>query len=130
MIPNKPLKRSQYMIALSHDHHLGLLFCWKIKEGLKKDADLLRIKKYVDFFWEGHLEQHFQDEEEMLFNRLDDKLTAGAMQEHTVLTEWINRLNSGEPVNKADYLSFAELVIQHIRFEERVLFSLLDAGLL
>ena len=126
---NKPLKRSKYMIALSHDHHAGLLFCWKIKEGLKKNIDLSRIKKYINFFWEDHLKQHFREEETLLFSRLNDKFTGRAMEEHIVLTELINRLSADEKANDADYLSFAELMVRHIRFEERVLFPHLEASL-
>ncbi len=47
---NIPIKRSEFLIQLSRDHHFTLLFCWKIKEGLKKDIPLI-LKDYVLFFW-------------------------------------------------------------------------------
>jgi hemerythrin-like domain-containing protein len=125
---NKPLKRSQYMVSISHDHHSGLLFCWKIKEGIARGVDLLRIKTYINFFWEHHLKEHFREEEALLFDNLNDKLTSQAKQEHTMLVDRINKINH-EITTVQDYLSFAELMTRHIRFEERVLFPHLEAEL-
>jgi len=126
---NKPIKRNKHIIPLSHDHHSGLLFCWKIKEGLKNGADLSRIKNYINFYWKHHLKEHFLEEEALLFNRLDDELTLQGKNEHLMLIERINRINHNKEINGQDYLSFAELLIKHIRFEERMLFPHLEAGL-
>lgn len=117
------------MLFLSHDHHSGLLFCWKIKEGIKKGIDVLRIRSYINFFWKHHLNEHFQEEESLLFNRLNDSLTNQAKQEHAMLIERINRMNYYEVENGQDFLSFAELMIKHIRFEERILFPHLEKEL-
>ena len=125
----KPIKRSKHIISLSQDHHSGLLFCWKIKEGLKKGADLSRVKQYLNFYWEHHLKEHFLEEEQLLFNELDDELTQQGKDEHLMLIERMNRINNKKEINKQDYLSFAELLIKHIRFEERVLFPHLEAEL-
>ena len=46
-----------------------------------------------------------------------------------MLTERINRMNYYEAENGQDFLSFAELMINHIRFEERVLFPHLEKEL-
>ena len=126
---NNPIKRSPHIISLSHDHHSGLLFCWKIKEGLKKGADLFRIKQYINFFWDHHLKEHFLEEEKLLFNQFDDELTRQGKDEHLMLIEQIKRINNYKEVNGQDYLSFAELMTKHIRFEERVLFPHLEAAL-
>jgi len=126
---NKPIKRSKHIIPLSQDHHSGLLFCWKIKEGIKKGADLSRVKQYINFYWEHHLKEHFLEEEQLLFNELDDELTRQGKDEHLMLIERMNRTNNKKEINKQDYLSFAELLIKHIRFEERVLFPHLEAEL-
>jgi hemerythrin-like domain-containing protein len=105
-----------------------LLFCWKIKAGIAEGADLLRIKKYMNFFWEHHLKEHFREEEALLFDRLNDKLTSQAKHEHVILVKQINKINN-ETVTAQDYLSLAELMTRHIRFEERVLFPHLEAEL-
>lgn len=125
----QPIKRSKYIMALSKDHHLGLLFCWKIREGLKLGVDLSRIKKYVSFFWKQHLKEHFLEEESLLFDELNDPLTDQAKTEHLMLTRWINTINHPEPAKNSDYILFTELLNKHIRFEERVLFPHLEASL-
>jgi hemerythrin-like domain-containing protein len=126
---NKPIKRNAEMVELSKDHHAGLLFCWKVKEGLKKDIELYRIKKYVNYFWNQHLKQHFQEEEALLFNRIDDSLSRQGIAEHQMLVNRINQLNHHENEKKDEYAAFTELLTSHIRFEERVLFPHLEANL-
>jgi hemerythrin-like domain-containing protein len=125
----KPIKRSEHIVTLSRDHHAGLLFCWKIKEGLKKEIDFLRINKYVKFFWEQHLKEHFREEEALLFDQVDNDLTKQGKEEHKLLNEWFNRIISDNLKDPQEYLSFTELLINHIRFEERVLFPYLEAQL-
>ena len=125
----KPIKRSEHIVMLSRDHHAGLLFCWKIKEGVKREVDPLRINKYVKFFWEQHLKEHFREEETLLFNEVDNDLTKQGKQEHELLSQWFNRILSNDLKNSAEYISFTELLINHIRFEERVLFPYLEAQL-
>ncbi len=121
----KPLKRSKYLVALSKDHHAGLLFSWKIKEGLKRNIEPARIKKYIGFFWEHHLADHFKEEEALLFNRPGDALCLKAKADHRMLASYIAALNDqGE-----GYAVFSELLIAHIRFEERELFPHLETVL-
>ena len=60
---------------------------------------------------------------------LADELTRRGKNEHLMLIERINKINDNNETNRQDYLSFAELLIKHIRFEERVLFPRLEAEL-
>ncbi|MBS1527131.1 MAG: hemerythrin domain-containing protein [Bacteroidetes bacterium] len=124
----QPIKRSETIIALSRDHHTSLLFCWKIKEGLKKNVPLDNILQYINFFWTQHLKEHFKEEEALLFSRLDDAMARRGKSEHLMLERYINRLKHN--TNDArGYLEFADLLIKHIRFEERELFPHLEAVL-
>lgn len=123
-----PIKRSEFIVALSKDHHAGLLFCWKIKEGIKRNAPLEKIQDYVHFFWNHHLKEHFREEEELLYNQLDDDLSRQGKSEHKVLEQRVNQLNS-QGNNVQEYLEFADLLNKHIRFEERILFPLMEATL-
>jgi hypothetical protein len=122
---NAPIKRSSYVVALSRDHHAGLLFCWKIKEGLKKGASSERIANYVRFFWEEHLWEHFQEEEILLFNQHASELTRRGKAEHASL-EILFRLIADGQLEQPNYLAFTEQLIAHIRFEERELFPHLE----
>lgn len=123
-----PIKRTEYIVPLSRDHHAGLLFCWKIKEGVRKNIPGERILAYVNFFSEQHLRPHFREEEALLFSRIDDDLCRRGKTEHRMLEERIIQLNR-RGAQAQEYLSFAELLSNHIRFEERVLFPYLEATL-
>lgn len=124
----RPIKRSEYIIALSRDHHAGLQFGWKIKEGLRKSIPLHKILDYINFFWEQHLKEHFKEEETLLFDHIGDELTQQGKSEHLMIGQRIDHLNqhSDEP---AEYLALADFLTQHIRFEERTLFPHLEATL-
>ena len=122
-----PIKRSEHLIQLSREHHSGLLFCWKIRQGLKKNADTERIKNYVAYFWQQDLAEHFREEEDILFapKKNDDKVKR-ALQEHVeikTLIDSITKSNSPEPGSLA---SLADAVDNHIRYEERELFPYLE----
>jgi len=125
---NEPIKRSGYLVPFSRDHHAGLLFCWKIKEGLKKGASSDRIANYVRFFWEEHLREHFQEEEILLFNQQDAELARRGKAEHVTLEKLFRMILEGR-LEGPNYLAFAEQLTAHIRFEERELFPYLEKTL-
>ncbi|WP_119079614.1 hemerythrin domain-containing protein [Chitinophaga alhagiae] len=117
----QPIKRSEHIAPLSRDHHHGLLFSWKIKQGLKKQVDTARITAYVDYFWNTHLLQHFREEETLLFNQVEDEGCAKALQQHKAIAELVKERDA------ASLAALAAQVDQHIRFEERELFPRLEA---
>ena len=53
-----PIKRHSALLEFSREHHFGLLLVWKVRQGLKKDIDLIRITDYIVFFFEKDLIQH------------------------------------------------------------------------
>jgi iron-sulfur cluster repair protein YtfE (RIC family) len=61
------MKRNDNIVWLSRDHHSGLLCSWKVRQGVKKEIEPGRIKNYILYFFENHLEDHFKAEEEVLF---------------------------------------------------------------
>lgn len=40
-----------------------------------KEAEIERIKNYVQYFWASHLKEHFREEEEILFPYANDEMT-------------------------------------------------------
>lgn len=126
---NKPIKRTEDIMPLSRDHHYGLLFCWKIKQGLTKKVDLTRIKKFVSYFWSEQLEGHFKEEEELLFNEVSDKLCDDAILQHRHIEQLIKIVHSGTPLDEEVFASLASAVEKHIRFEERELFPFLELAI-
>jgi len=127
---NKPIKRHAAIVELSKDHHFALLLVWKIREGLRKSIEPARISKYVIHFFDTDLIQHFNEEEELLFNKLaaNNELRIQAEEEHRQIKQMVNnlRLNS---TDKDLLEKFAGKLESHIRFEERKLFNHLQEKL-
>ncbi|WP_121357378.1 hemerythrin domain-containing protein [Flavisolibacter nicotianae] len=118
----KPIKRSKELVPLSKDHHEGLLFAWKIKQGLRKGTDHRLIADFIRWFWKAELQEHFRKEEEVLAPHLqeNDALVAQMIDEHQEL-EALVRLC--EMVADEDiFLQLANGLDKHIRFEERTFF--------
>ena len=42
----KPIKRSKQLSPLSREHHDGLLFAWKIRQGFENGTPLEEMRKY------------------------------------------------------------------------------------
>lgn len=117
----KPIKRHEALKPFSRDHHHGLLLCWKIREGFKRNIEPERIKKYTDWFWETHLAEHFEEEEKILFPILpeeNDKVKK-ATAEHRRLKRLFE--NTTEIIKSLSRIE--EELESHIRFEERDLFN-------
>ena len=123
-MPNeiKPIKRSRQLAPLSRDHHEGLLFVWKIRQGLKNGTDIKLIAQYVQWFWEKHLQEHFREEEQILAPHLpvNNELLQRMMDEHQNIEAMIH-INENIP-DEALLNQLADSVNDHIRFEERELF--------
>lgn len=124
---NQPIKRSEDMRLLSRDHDFGLLFSWKIKQGIARNVDTIRIRDYLNFFLSQPLRDHFLDEEVLLFNRLDvEEPCVQAKKDHQQI---VNLIDAANAADQGDYLVYEKLIAflnDHIRFEERVVFPHLE----
>lgn len=118
----KPIKRSEALQQLSKDHHFNLLFIWKIRQGLKLNVELLRIKKFIAHFFNEIL-HHFSIEEKYLFCLLprEDLLRIQAEQEHVAIKRSFEEMSDNFTRNQV--IEFTNLLESHIRFEERTLFN-------
>ena len=122
-----PIKRHPSLVAFSRDHHFGLLLVWKIKHGLDNDIAPERISNYVLYFFEQDLKLHFEEEEQMLFPLLpiDDVMRKRVEDDHAIMRRLIGQLENDRD-NKNLLLQFAQILNDHIRFEERELFAALQ----
>jgi hemerythrin-like domain-containing protein len=118
----KPIKRNPHIVKLSKDHHFTLLFCWKVRNGLKLEAEPSRIRKYIQYFWKHHMQPHFREEETTLFAPVKDAAVKRALKEHADIAQQINELNGAEHVSSNQLLRLADMVDNHVRYEERELF--------
>ncbi len=121
----EPIKRHPSLQPLSRDHHDALMLCWKIRQGLKKSVTPKRIKEYCWWFWESHLNMHFQLEEQYLFPLLpvSHPHISQALKEHAALKELF--VNAPATIEVLELIE--EMLEAHIRFEERTLFNELQA---
>jgi hemerythrin-like domain-containing protein len=126
-----PIKRNINLVSLSKEHHFTLLFCWKIRQGIKLEVDLKRIVKYVQYFWQHFLMEHFKEEEQELFIvNTEDNLVQKAFHDHTEIEKQIQfLLNDQNDISTQQLLTLANDVDAHIRFEERELFPHLEKNL-
>lgn len=112
---------------LSRQHHAGLLFCWKLRQGIRLGVETGRMSRYVDYFWKSELQSHFKKEEELLFIDSSDPFVSQAMDEHALLKTQIELIvysGSGTIIQQLD--NVAATLDEHIRFEERILFPHLE----
>lgn len=119
----KPLKRSKELAPLSREHHDGLLFAWKIKQGLANGTSIETLCNYTRWFWTNHIKAHFKDEEKVLVKFLpaDNPLVLQMFDEHSQIRDLIISIDK-EP-DPGSLQSLADFVNNHIRFEERKLFA-------
>lgn len=116
----KPIKRHTALQPISREHHHGLLLSWKIRQGFSLEIAPERIKKYTNWFWENHLQSHFEFEESYIFPILEKehKSIKRALREHRRL----KRLFAAPDKIERNLSLIEEELTAHIRFEERVLF--------
>lgn len=125
------MKRHPALIALSKDHHFGLLLCWKIRTGIRKAIPPERIVPYVTYFYNNHLIKHFEEEEKYIFTLLDgkDEKRKKAERQHRRIKRLISKLSLDAEKVKVTLGQIEEVLEAHIRFEERDLFPYLQSCL-
>lgn len=123
-----PQKRVKSLVPLSREHHFGLLFCWKIRQGLKNGTDVALLRAYTRYFWDNVLKAHCQEEEWLLARVLpqDNEIRMRLIEEHRLIQKLIELIQAGSPLNKELYKVLDKDLTDHIRWEERELFPYLQ----
>ena len=124
----KPIKRGNELKSLSREHHDGLLFCWKINTGLNRNIALDRIIAYLIYFFDNSIEAHFLEEENHVYPLINpaNKLRIEAETQHFELRSCINQIRNNPKVSAETLKDFTRLLNNHIRFEERELFTTIE----
>lgn len=120
------IKPNSHIFKLSQDHHLEITFCERIEKGIELDISLDRIKNYVAYFWEKHLQKHFTEEEQLLFKNANDVFCSKGNQDHHSITAEVINITTERVVGQHYFLNLVSSIHQHINFEERVLFPHLE----
>jgi hemerythrin-like domain-containing protein len=127
MIPG--MRRDASLHGLSHQHQHGLALCVVIRRTLGRDASEAArrdLAAKIERMWEAELEGHFAVEERVLFpalrGRIDQPLLIDQLvEQHRELENRIQDLKASPEEHRL--LSFAQLLNDHIRIEERQLFE-------
>jgi len=109
------------LTPLIEEHNEVILFCERIRFGLKNNIESERIKKYADWFKEKYLDPHFEIEQEFIFPILGNNnvRVKRALANHRRL----NRLfTETSDLNKVLH-KIEEELSTYIGFEERVLYN-------
>ena len=122
----QPIKRNKHILQLSKDHHFTLLFCWKIRQGLKMQIATERLKNYVNYFWKEHMQIHFREEEEILFKPVNDDKVQKALGDHQQIEDQVLKLLQMTSIDSDLFSRLTDLVEAHVRYEERELFPHLE----
>ena len=123
-------KRNEQIKRLSREHHFSLLFCWKIRQGLKNEVPDYRICQYVQYFWKQNLQLHFREEEKFFFVSLKDRRVQRAINEHKLIKQEIEGLtNHSARKFRKRLAALADMVDDHVRYEEKILFPHLQRRL-
>lgn len=130
-------KRHESLIPLSHQHHHGLVMSRRLQQELPQQRQdqpaVARLAQAVVEFFDRDLVPHFAAEEEALFPRMEQyggalTIITELLQEHRRIRSLVECLRQSEPGTHAETLrAFGDLLREHIRKEERVLFPLCEA---
>lgn len=125
------MRRHVALTNLSRDHHHALVLAKHALQAGREtiDCQAAFAMELVDTF-RREIEKHFQKEESSLLPLLEKAglatPVARAISEHNALRELVGRLNGGE---FSCLSAFADLLVEHVRFEERDLFLLAESKL-
>ncbi len=124
------MQRDKNLYPLSHQHHNGLMAVLLLKKGLAKHADVVVMGTFILSVWENELRTHFLQEEVQLhpdvlqipaLTQLYHQMKTEHHQIRKIIDDLRNGLLSVETIRL-----FHQLLEQHIRFEERILFPFIE----
>jgi Hemerythrin HHE cation binding domain len=128
------MKRSQALAALSRDHHHALDAALRLRRADADDLDAARA--HLQAFWHPRGRRHFEIEERLILPALPEidpdwrEATARVRDEHARIRAAVDAVlaPAGEGGVEAAR-ALGTLLHDHVRFEERHLFGLLEARL-
>jgi hemerythrin-like domain-containing protein len=117
------MKRDSRLRSLSSDHHRALVMARKMdKAGNSGDVDADLLNE-IQIFCGDELSLHFSKEERFLLPPLkkhgEYEIVERTLREHAQIMALVPLLEQKEA-----FLQFAQLLRQHVRFEEQSLFEI------
>lgn len=127
------MKRSEALTPLSHDHHQALVVAQRLRRADAGDAAGARAGFLT--FWAEHGQRHFRQEEELLLpayaahGDARHPLVLQALGEHVELRRRAAELAAAPLADPVALCDLGELLLVHVRMEERELFPMIEAAL-
>ena len=87
----QPIKRSPQLAPLSREHHDGLLFAWKLRQGLAKQTAVETLRSYCVWYFNQHMKPHFHQEEDILLKYIPagNSMAVQLKEEHDNIRELV-----------------------------------------
>jgi hypothetical protein len=124
------MQRSEALTPLSHDHHIALEVALRLRRAASPAGDAeAAAGRFVTYMHEGG-RRHFAEEETILLAGVPagDEHADRVRAEHERLLTALGWVEDGL-ADPACLRAVGELLSDHVRFEERVLFPRLEAEL-
>jgi hemerythrin-like domain-containing protein len=127
------MRRSAALAGLSRDHHQALFVAQRLRRADAASAQEARAA-FLDY-WQEHGRGHFVAEEEVLLPALEPlgaderPEVVRTVLEHTAIRRAAARLDADVEPELERLQALGTLLHDHVRFEERVLFALLESQL-
>jgi hemerythrin-like domain-containing protein len=133
--PGKSLRRDAALVELSRDHHAALVQALALRRASEAPVAQAQVtaREFLRFV-EDDLRGHFADEEDVLLpvaEAVAPDETARVRAEHAQLRALVERLAALGPEGDARPVlgELGDLLHDHVRYEERALFELLQERL-
>lgn len=127
-----PLKRHEGLKPLSRDHYGGLVQAKHLRQAADAEPDdrLKAVRNFLDE-WNTVTIDHFEDEERLLVDLIPDRAQRDRLfDEHAKLHHYAEQaaelVESNQPPSPEWLRNLAALFNDHIRWEERELFPLIE----
>lgn len=124
------MRRNAALEGLSRDHHLALVVAQKLERATVDTAPMAR-RAFLSY-WAGEGRHHLRSEEEVLLptaaRHLDthDESVDRVLVEHVELRRRATDLEANPDPPLHEIRTLGELLRDHVRYEERVLFRLIE----
>lgn len=124
------MRRTAALEGLSRDHHLALVVAQKLERATVDTAPIAR-DAFLSY-WESEGRHHLRSEEEVLlpacarYLDIGDEVVVRVRVEHGDLRRRAAELEADTAPPLHEIRSLGELLRGHVRYEERVLFRLIE----
>ena len=126
------MKRHKALSFLTDEHHHALVLCLRLKKATTDDVS--QAVAMLDKVWQTQILPHFRFEEDVL---LPEIAQASSIQhpeiirtctDHVALRALVRRIGQAPSDEKLKlFVEFADRLEEHIRYEERTLFCLVES---